>query len=78
MSKGAIEKAIMKEFFNEYKVLSFINYDEKYMTQLNMGRPYVIDNDPIDYETILEDFDFIRKKNFKERLMSGRVFDFSI
>ncbi|MBQ7667955.1 MAG: AAA family ATPase [Clostridia bacterium] len=78
VTKGSIEKAVMREFFSEYKIISFINYDEKYVRQLNMGRPYVIDNEPLDYENMLEEFDFIKKKNFKERLMSGRVFDFSI
>ena len=78
VSKYSIEKTIVREVFNKYKIRAFINYDEKYIKHLNIGRPYVIDNESFEYEEILEEFNFIKKKNFKERLASGKLFEFSL
>ena len=36
------------------------------------------DNESFEYEEILEEFNFIKKKNFKERLASGKLFEFSL
>jgi len=78
VNKHAIEKTIVREIFNKYKVASFIDYDEKYIKHLNMKRPYVIDNESFEYEELLEEFSFIKKKTLKERLRSGKLFNFTI
>jgi len=77
-NKYSIEKTIIREIFSKYIIRSFINYDEKYVRQLNTGRPYITDNECLEYEEILEEFNFIRKKTLKERLASGKLFNFTI
>ena len=77
-NKYSVEKTIVREIFDKYKILSFINYDEKYTRQLNCKRPYITDNECFEYEEILEEFNFIKKKTLKERLSSGKLFNFTI
>lgn len=78
VSKYSIEKTIVREIFKQYKIAGFINYDDNYIRHLNCKKPYITDNESLEYEEILEEFNFIKKKSLKERLASGKLFKFTI
>lgn len=68
--KKSLDKNIINEIFKNICVAGYISFSEDYDDSMNCGSPYVLQEDK-EYVSLMQNFQFVPKENFFERLKSG-------
>jgi len=68
--KKSLDKNIINEIFKDICVSGYISFSEGYDDAINCGTPYVLQEDK-EYMNLMQNFQFVPKENFFERLKSG-------
>jgi len=73
VDKYSLEREIVKELLVQFEICRFIDYNAKHNYCLNSGVPFVtkaIEKEIDSYRKIIEDFNFIEKRRFLDRLFA--------